>query len=212
MMPRSLVPTVAAVLVFPLACLATDVRVVGVSPGRSADVVIDGDGPVTMDVGETIDGVQLLRADRTGAVLNVNGTPRALPLVTSVGETVARGDVTLSADRGGHFLTSGTVNGRAVRFIVDTGATYTTLSRGDARRIGIDYRRGTPTRSATVNGSVNGWRVSLASVSIGGTTVRDVQAVVVDNDTLPIGLLGMSFLDRFDLHRQGSTLLLRRRR
>ena len=88
----------------------------------------------------------------------------------------------------------------------------TTLSRADARRIGLDYRGGTPIRTTTANGVVNGWRMSLDSVRVGDTTVRDVDAIVVDNDSLPVGLLGMSFLDRFDMHRQGSTLVLRRRR
>ena len=54
--------------------------------------------------------------------------------------------------------------------------------------------------------------MSLASVRIGDVTVRNVDAVVVDNDTLPVVLLGMSFLGRFDMHRQGETLILRRRR
>ena len=63
-----------------------------------------------------------------------------------------------------------------------------------------------------MNGVVNGWRVSLDSVRIGDMTVRDVDAMVVDNDTLPVGLLGMSFLGRFDMQRQGATLVLRRRR
>jgi aspartyl protease family protein len=58
---------------------------------------------------------------------------------------------------------------------------------------------------------MNGWRVSLHAVRVGGMTVHDIDAIVVDNDTLPVGLLGMSFLGRFDMHRQGSTLVLRRR-
>ena len=99
-----------------------------------------------------------------------------------------------------------------MRFVVETGATLTTLSRADAQRIGLDYRGGKPTRTTTANGVVNGWRMSLDSVRVGDTTVRDVDAMVVDNDTLPVGLLGMSFLGRFDMHRQGSTLVLRRRR
>jgi predicted aspartyl protease len=54
-----------------------------------------------------------------------------------------------------------------------------------------------------------GWRLSLDSVRIGDTTLRDVDAMVVDNDTLPVGRLDMSC--RCDLQRPGSTLVLRRR-
>jgi aspartyl protease family protein len=204
---------VAGLLLLPALCLATDVRVVAVTPGQSADVVIDRGAPVTIMVGETVEGVKLLRADRAGAVLTVNGTTKTLPLVADVGSLAdaVGGAVTLLADARGQFFTSGTVNGRPMRFIIDTGATLTTLSRADARRIGLDYRGGTPTRTSTANGVVNGWRVSLASVCVGDTTVRGVDAMVIDNDSLPVALLGMSFLGRFDMHRQGSTLVLRRR-
>jgi aspartyl protease family protein len=206
--------TVAAVLLLPTLCMATDLRLVAVTPGQSADVVIDHGAPVTIEVGETIEGVKLLRVDRASAVLTVNGITRTLPLVADVGtfsDTIG-GSATLVADARGQFFTTGTVNGRPIHFIVDTGATLTTLSRADAQRIGLEYRGGTPMRTSTANGVVNGWRVSLASVSVGDMTVRGVDAMVVDNDSLPVALLGMSFLDRFDMHRQGSTLVLRRRR
>jgi aspartyl protease family protein len=203
------------VLLLPALCLATDVRVVAVTPGRSAAVVIESGVPVTIEVGETVEGVKLLRADRDGAVLSVHGVTQTLPLVAdpaSVEDATGSDTVTLSADAHGQFFTSGAVNGRAVRFLVDTGAAVTTLSRADAQRIGLHYRDGARARVTTVNGVVNGWRVSLASVRVGDLTVRDVDAIVVDNDTLPVGLLGMSCLNRFDMHRQGSTLVLRRRR
>src|SRR5207249_7168923 len=53
---------VGGVLLLPALCLATDVRVVAVTPGRSADVVIERGAPVTIEVGETVEGVKLLRA------------------------------------------------------------------------------------------------------------------------------------------------------
>lgn len=209
-------PTVLGSLMMSCApCLATDVQVVAVTAGLSADVVIDGGAPVTLDVGEkTPEGVTLLEADRAGAVLRVDGMTQTLPLVSNrslVASTGRSESVTLSADAGGHFYASGSINGRSVRFLVDTGATLTTLSRADARRVGLDYRGGTPAKVMTGNGEVSGWRVSLDSVRVGDATVRDVEAFVVDNDALPVGLLGMSFLDRFDMHRQGSTLVLRHR-
>lgn len=211
-MPRLLL-AIGVVLLVPALCPATELHVVAVTPGQSADVVIDRGAPVTIEVGETIEGVKLLRADRSSAVVSVKGLTKTLPLVS---ELMTDGDslgsaVTLMADSRGQFFTSGTVNGRPIRFIVDTGATFTTISRADARRLGIDYRGGTPLRTSTANGLVNGWQVALASVSVGDATLHNVDAIVVDNDSLPLGLLGMSFLGRFDMHRQGSTLVLRRR-
>ncbi len=201
-------------LLLPALCLATDVRVVAVTPGRSAEVVIEHGAPVTLEVGETVDGVKLLGANRSSAVLSVDGITRTLKLgedPAAVGEAVAAGTITLSADGRGQFFTTGTVNGRAVHFVVDTGATITALSRADAGRIGLDYRGGRPVQAMTVNGVVHGWSVSLGSVRVGDVTEHDVDAVVIDNDSLPLALLGMSFLGRFDMHRQGARLVLYRR-
>jgi aspartyl protease family protein len=194
-------------------CLATDVRVVGVTPGQSADLVIGDGTPVTIHVGETIEGVKLLRASLAGAVVSEEGITETLPLVTDgSSEQAAPSDtVRLSADTDGQFLTRGAVNGRPVNFIVDTGATLLALSRPEATRIGVDYSGGRPAKVQTASGEAHGWRVSLASVCVGEVTVRDVDAIVIDGDAPRVGLLGMSFLNRFDMHRQGSALLLRRR-
>jgi aspartyl protease family protein len=202
------------VLLLPALSLAANVRVVGVTPGQSADVAIEDGAPVTIEVGQTIDGVKLLRADSGGAVLAADGITETLPLVAdrSIEHADKSSTVTLSADARGHFVTSGAINGRPVKFLVDTGATLITLSRAEATRIGLDYGGGRPTQTQTANGVGHGWRVSLDSVRVGDVTVRDVDAIVLDNDTPPVGLLGMSFLGRFDLQQRGSTLVLRRSR
>ena len=202
-------------LLLPAFCSATEVYVVGVRTGRGVDLVIGRHAPIKVDVGETVAGVKVLRVDTDGAVLSIDGKITALPLVAppaSLRPDAAGTSVTLSADARGQFFTAGVVNGRSMQFLVDTGATAVTLSRADARRINLDYREGASTSAVTVNGVVRGWRVTLDSVRIGRVTERDVEAVVVDNDSLPIGLLGASFLDRFDMRRDGATLVLRQRR
>ena len=197
--------------------LATDVRVVAVTPGQSVDLVIDHGAPLTVEVGETTpQGVRVLRVDRASAVVRVDGVTKTLSLVADhgavdTGATEAGGTIMLAADSRGHFITSGFVNGRSVQFVVDTGATLTTLSRSDADRLGLDYRRGTQMRTVTANGAATGWRVSVDSIRVGEATVRNVDTMVIDSD-LPIALLGMSFLGRFDMQRSGATLVLRRRR
>jgi len=84
------------------------------------------------------------------------------------------------------------------------------VSRADAERIGIDYRNGKPILVETANGTARAWRVTLDSVSIGGTTVHDVVGDVTDS-SMSVALLGMTFLNHFDMQRQGATLVLRRR-
>src|SRR5262245_28779206 len=136
---------VCSLMALPAACLATEVHVVGVTPGQSAQVAIEGAAPITIDVGEaTAEGIELLQANRNGAVLRVDGVTTHLPLEAeqSAASDAGSDTVMLSADARGHFYVNGTVNGRSLRFLVDTGATLTTLSRADARRIGLDYRSG----------------------------------------------------------------------
>jgi aspartyl protease family protein len=195
-----------------VAAAAGEVQVVAVTPGVSAEIVIRGGTPLTIHVGDTVEGVTLLEAQRRGAVLRIDGETKTLPLAAYRGPSVDAASVTLAADGNGHFFAQGDVNGTIVPFVVDTGATLTALSRSAAERIGLDYSRGTPIQGMTANGAVRGWRVSLDSVRIGSAIERNVEAVVVDNDSLPVALLGMSYLNRFDMHRQGSTLVLRRRR
>lgn len=194
---------------------AIEVQLVAVSPGSSAEVSIDGATPITIGVGETVEGVTLLSADRRGAVVRVGGAKKTLSLVSYRGPTRESSSetITLRADAAGHFFANGSINGTPVRFLVDTGATSVALSRTQAQRIGIDYRAGTPMLTQTANGVIRGWRVRLDSLSIGGTTVYDVSAVVgdVDDSRLSIALLGMTYLNHFDMQRQGPTLVLRRR-
>ena len=97
-----------------------------------------------------------------------------------------------------------------MRFLVDTGATFVSLGRSDALKAGVDFTKGEPALMQTANGGVRAWRVSLDTVRIGDVTLRNVDGVVHAND-MPIALLGMSFLNRMEMRRDGSSLLLKQR-
>lgn len=86
---------VVLALALPVPGHATTVRVAAVTPGRSADVVIDRKEPLTIEVGQTIEGVQVLRVDASGAVINVDGATKMFPLVSdrSSGHATASGSV-----------------------------------------------------------------------------------------------------------------------
>jgi aspartyl protease family protein len=117
---------------------------------------------------------------------------------------------TLRADGQGHFVVDATINGRPIEAMVDTGATIVALTAGTARRLGINPARSEFTMPiATANGVVAAAPVRLAEVRVGGIKVRDVAAVVVPDDGLPVNLLGMSFLCRLSkFELAGSRLLL----
>ena len=105
--------------------------------------------------------------------------------------------VTVQSDRRGHFQVEGSVDGRRVDFMVDTGASVVALRERDAGRLGIfptprDYTG----RSSTANGIVKVAPVRLSSLEVNGIRIHDVNAVVISDESLSTNLLGMSFLSR----------------
>jgi aspartyl protease family protein len=122
----------------------------------------------------------------------------------------SRGKVTLAADTRGHFFADGAVNGVPVRFVVDTGATMVSLPRQDAQRLGLDYRHGQRGTSNTANGPVPVYMLKLDSVRVGGIELHNVDALVVDGG-LDQALLGMSFLNRVEMERDGAMMTLTQR-
>jgi aspartyl protease family protein len=96
----------------------------------------------------------------------------------------------------GHFWAEAKVDGRAVRFLIDTGATAVALSQTDAKRLGIDTKGlDYSYKVMTASGQTRAAKVKLASISVAGAKVRDVDALVIENG-LETSLLGMSYLGR----------------
>jgi aspartyl protease family protein len=96
----------------------------------------------------------------------------------------------------GHWWADAMVDGRAVRLMVDTGATVVALTPQDARRLGLELTPGDYSHEiTTAAGPARAARVRLASLSVGAVRVPDVDAVVVERG-LPHSLLGMSWLGR----------------
>ncbi|HEX4944340.1 MAG TPA: TIGR02281 family clan AA aspartic protease [Usitatibacteraceae bacterium] len=201
-------------LAMALPAAATEVNVIGLFPGKAV-VVIGRGAPRTLSAGQrTPEGVLLIAADSRSATLEIDGKREVLELgqhVESAALTGALQSVTLAEDGNGHFTAEGQVNGGRVRFLVDTGATLVTLPAAEAQRLGIDYRRGRQTVSQTANGNVVVYRVRLDSVALGPMTITAVDAVVHESPGLDIALLGMSFLNRTEMRREGANLTLTKR-
>jgi aspartyl protease family protein len=193
-----------------------EINVVGLSSGKAVVVVGSAGKPRVLRDGEALSGaIKLIKATPESALFEINGQRRSLALGTSqlskAGSTFnASSSVTLVADARGHFLTTGSVNGAMVQFLVDTGATMVSMSVAEARRIGINYLEGQHGMTRTANGVVHVYRVKLDVVKLGDITLNNVDAMVQEAD-MPFLLLGMSFLNRVELRREGTDLTLTKR-
>jgi aspartyl protease family protein len=192
--------------------LAQEVGLAGVM-GSKAVLTINGGEPRATPVGQSVDGVKVISVQGDQAVVEIGGRKRALRVgqhAIGAGSGDGGGKVTLTADGQGHFFTTGSVNGATVRFMVDTGATMISLSASDARRIGLDPSRGEKGLTNTANGQAVVTKVKLDTVRVGDVTVNNVDALIHQTE-MPFALLGMSFLNRMEMQRDGSTMTLKKR-
>jgi aspartyl protease family protein len=181
------------------AAQATTVMVMSLE-GDRAQVLINGVTVRTLRTGQTSpEGVRLVAADRTKAVLEVEG--RTL--------TLGIGQSTVATD----FVTTAHINGVPTQALIDTGATAVAVSTDEAQRMGISYAGAPRVRVATAGGPRTGYRVILATVSVGSITLPNVEGLVVEGGRaeLSITLIGMTYLNGVDLRRAGDTLTLTRR-
>ena len=109
----------------------------------------------------------------------------------------------------GHYWAEADIDGRAIRVLVDTGASVVALTRDDALRLGLRLKPSDFTRTVeTASGPVKAAPVDLDYVAVAGARVDDVRALVVE-EGLPHSLLGMSYLGRlsaFEARPSGLTL------
>jgi aspartyl protease family protein len=120
------------------------------------------------------------------------------PGIPLSGELAGTGDdsVVIVRSLDGHFAVRATVDGQPMLFMVDTGASFVTLTPSDARKTGIDPDRldyVTPIRTA--NGMINAAAIVLDRIVVGPIARTNVKALVAPGDALDQSLLGMSFLD-----------------
>jgi len=184
--------------------------------GNKALLVVNGTAPKTVAAGETHEGVKVISTNGDQAVVEQNGKRNTLrvgeaPVNMGANKSGGKGNrIVLVAGTGGHFMTAGQINGKAVQFMVDTGATSVAMGAQDAERTGINFRVGQPVMMSTANGSVQGYRIKLDSVRIGDVEVFGVDAVVTPQ-SMPYMLLGNSFLTRFQMLRENDQMTLTKR-
>lgn len=197
------------------AAAAQTVVLSGMLGQSKALLLIDGQ-PHTLAAGASARGVTLRRVGDgevdvevggRSATLRMGGAPARLGGAASPS---GGQEIVLSAGPGGHFLSTGQINGQSVRFMVDTGATAVAISQSEAVRIGLDFKNAPRSLTSTAGGTVPVHQVVLNAVRLGEVEVYQVQAVVLPAE-MPFVLLGNSFLSRFSMQRDNDVMRLRRR-
>lgn len=200
----------ALVLTLATAAQAQSVSLAG-RMGERALLVVNGT-PYTVAVGATAAGVKLLRWQGDEAEVDVPGGRLRLrvggtPAQLGVSNAPPAREIVMTAGSGGHFTPEGAVNGRAARFLVDTGATLVAIGVDEAARLGLDLSGATRGVSQTANGPVPVQVIVLDRVRVGAVEVSNVGAVIVPQ-TMPFILLGNSFLSRFQMRRDNDVMQL----
>jgi aspartyl protease family protein len=123
-------------------------------------------------------------------------------------ETHTQGDgraqVRLRQNAMGHYVATGTLNGEATVFLLDTGAT--TVSVPAKLAAALKLKRGAAVQSQTANGTVTSYLTRIDEVSLGGIVMHNVRASINPGMDSSEVLLGMSFLRHLDLSQRDGTL------
>ena len=177
----------------------------------SAVLIIDGTQRMLREGSRSPEGVLLVSADGKQAVLEIDGKRKNISLSRSIGSQFKRAnktEVRIASSEGGHYFTKGLINGTPINFMVDTGATFVSMSAQEADRLGIDYRGGIPLVMSTANGNAKAFQVTLDSVSVGNIVIHQVVAVVHAGNFANETLLGNSYLSKVDLKIDKGVLVL----
>jgi aspartyl protease family protein len=177
-----------------------------------AVLVIDGEQSV-LEAGQTLPGgLTLQSADATAAVVAYRGETRRLGLSERIAaefEPAAKPHVTIALNHRRAYVHPGSIEGRPVDFVVDTGANVVALSEVTAKRLGVEALEGRrDVVVETASGRTQGRRVILGEVHLGSLEVKRVPALILDGSFPRRPLLGMSFLRHVDMeHRRGVMIL-----
>ncbi len=186
--------------------------------GQKALLVISGQAPRALAAGESAEGVRVLRVERDQATISIDGQQQVLrlghaPVAIGPGITRASGvgsKVILAGDTRGHFVTAGSINGRPVQFMVDTGASVVAIGKPDADRLGLKTDNAPTVQVNTANGQAQAWLVKLDSIRLGDMELLNVDAAITPA-AMPHVLLGNSVLNRLHMTRTADRLVLERK-
>jgi aspartyl protease family protein len=144
-------------------------------------------------------GAYAYRVELTGVGTRMLGV--LAPGVPIAGRLAGEAKDAVVIERGldGHFAIRASVEDVPLTMLVDTGASFVTLTPSDARKIGIDTDTlsfSVPIRTA--NGEIRAAPITIKTLAVGSITRHEVSALVSPGDALDQSLLGLTFLNTLD--------------
>ena len=192
---------------------AADIVVLGLFKNK-AIVQIDGKQRTLKKGKASPEGVILISANSETAILEIDGKQKEFKLGRHIGSSYKQkkqAEAKIMPVNGMYSIT-GFINGRSVKFLVDTGATWIAMNAHQARSLGINFRYiGKRSYVSTANGVVPIYRITLDKVRVGEIELTNVAAGVLEGNSPTEVLLGNSFLNRVEMQRQGQVMLLKQK-
>lgn len=129
----------------------------------------------------------------------------SIPKVSVTGGQI---EIVILKSPDGHHYIDGVLNGKQIRFMIDTGASYVSIGGDIAVQMGL--LAGKPTKFETANGSVIGQLFENQSIKVSGLAIPPLTVGVMPNSP-NTALLGQNFLRYVELLQVDNKLILRGR-
>lgn len=181
-----------------------------------AIVTIDGKQRVLKKGKASPEGVLLIAANSKEAVIEIDGEQKTYTLGSHIGSAFKKPTggkkLILTPDTGGMYNITGSINGSSVSFVVDTGATLVSMNSNIAKKLGIDYKLiGREGQSYTASGKSKIYIVNLKRVRVGDIELQNIKGAVHEGNFPVVTLLGMSFLSKLNMKREGRIMELEKK-
>jgi aspartyl protease family protein len=191
-----------------------DIQVNGLLANQAV-VTIDGQQRILKAGKASPEGLILVSSDSKQAIFSWQGQQfeRSLnkQITSNFSAPSIKPEVKIERGHNGHYFTQGLINGKPVKFLVDTGAFSVAMGKDEADRLGLDWRNGKRFMASTAGGGTPGHEVTLNNVSVGNITLNNVKGSVLVADMDEQILLGMSFLEQTEMREERNSLVLRKR-
>lgn len=190
-----------------------DIQIVGLF--KNAAVISVNHHNQMMRVGDQKHDVRLIAADSDKAIVEIHGRRMTL----SMAETSAiQIGLPASSNASAHLMSTGdmynvtgSINDQLADFVVDTGATYITMSEEHAQRLRLNYNNAKKIMVNTANGKATAHVFNIDKIRIGGIELKNVQAAVMYDLSSSRILLGMSFLNQVEMQHKDGLMILKKR-